>query len=171
VPIAGLSLSPIVALVMNRLYQAHPARHARLGMWSVWVLALVLSLADGRARLATGVDRHRVEIQREIGDKVRHSGRTIFLSADYGVPLEYNGLLCGTSWPIGWDLEYERLAGKPPLTPDERFESWFVEGAPEYFIVEDFRELAQQPDLVQFLSRFPVLVQGRDYAIYRLSRP
>ena len=169
VPIVGLSLTPIVALVMNRLYEVHAAWHARLAIWSVWCLALVLSLADARARLASGVDERTVEIQQEIGDKVQHSARTLFLSADYGVPLEYNGLLCGTSWPIGWDLEYERLAGKPSLTPEERFESWFAGGAPEYFIVEDFRELAQQPDLVRFLSRFPVLAQSPDYAIYRLS--
>jgi hypothetical protein len=154
---------------MHRLCEAHWAWHARLAIWRVWGLALVLSLADARARLASGGDGRKVEMQKEIGERVRHSASTIFLSADYGVPLEYNGLLCGTSWPIGWDLEYERLAGEPSLTPEERFESWFADRAPEYFIVEDFRELAQQPDLVRFLSRFPVLAQSPDYAIYRLS--
>jgi len=54
------------------------------------------------------------------------------------------------------------------LKADDRFSRWYSKHVPEYFIVEDFPELAQQPDLERFLSRFPVLVKKRDYVIYKL---
>jgi hypothetical protein len=110
-----------------------------------------------------------VALQRDIGEQVRHSRRTIFLSGDYGVPLEYHGMLCGTSWPLGWDLEWERLAGRPVLGAQERFERRYAEGAPEYFIVEDLEEFAKQPDLGRFLSRFPVVAQNDDYLVFALT--
>lgn len=170
VPIVGLSLGLIAALVMNHLYQLQPAWYSRLAIWGVWCLALVLSLADARARLADGSVERKVAIQQEIGGHVRHSAKTIFLSEDYGVPLEYNGVLCGASWPLGWDLEWERMAGKPALSAQERFDSWYAKDAPEYFIVENFREFAQQPDLGRFLARFPIVAQSGDYAIFALAR-
>jgi hypothetical protein len=170
IPIVGLSLGPIVALVMHRLYELQPARHWRLAIWGVWCLALVLSLADARARLVNPWVKGKVAIQQEIGERVRHSAKTIFLSGDYGVPLEYHGLLCGTSWPISWDLEWERLAGTPVLGAQERFDHWYANESPEYFVVEDLHEFAQQPDLRRFLSQFPIVVQNTQYVIFTLRR-
>lgn len=170
VPIVGLSLGPIVALVMNRLYELQPAWQWRLAIWGIWGLALVLSLADARARLVNAFVEHKVALQQEIGAQVRHSTKTIFLSGDYGVPLEYHGLLCGGSWPLGWDLEWERLAGRPVLSAQERFERRYAKDGPQYFIVEDLAEFEKQPDLGRFLSRFPIVAQDTDYVIYTLTR-
>ena len=170
IPIVALSLGLIVALVMQRLYELQPAWHWQLGIWGVWCLAVALSLADARARLANALAEPKVAIQQEIGERVRHSRSTIFLSGDYGVPLEYNGLLCGRSWPLGWDLEWERLAREPVLGAEERFRRHYAKDAPEYFVVEDLREFAKQPDLERFLSQFPVLAKNNDYMIYTLRR-
>jgi hypothetical protein len=170
IPIVGLSLGPVVALVMNRLFELHPRWPSRLAIWGVWCLALVLSLADARARLANASVQRKVAIQEEIGALVRHSPKTIFLSGDYGVPLQYHGLLCGISWPLGWDLEWERLAGRPVVGAQERYERWYAKDALEYFIVEDLQEFAQQPDLERFLSRFPIVAKSRDYVIFSLTR-
>jgi len=169
VPIVGLSLGPLVAIAMRHVHALQPAWYGRVAIWSTWGLALALSLADARARLAKPFVRRQVAMQEEIGEQVRHSGRTIFLSGDYGVPLEYNGLLCGRSWPLSWDLEWERLAGTPSPSAQERFEQSYAKGPPEYFIVEDRREFAGQPDLVRFLSGFPVLAQTEEYVIFTLS--
>jgi hypothetical protein len=168
IPIVALSLGPIVALAMQRAHELRPAWGWRLGIWVVWCLALALSLADARAKLANPFAERKVAIQQEIGEQVGHSRRTIFLSGDYGVPLEYNGLLCGSPWPLHSDLEWEQLTGRPVLKADDRFSRWYSKNVPEYFIVEDFPELAQQPDLERFLSRFPVLAKKRDYVIYKL---
>jgi hypothetical protein len=168
VPIAGLGLGGLVALIMNHLLERETSLLWRLAIWSTWALALALSLAEARARIVDPVAGDRVAIQEHIGEQVRHSTRTIFLSGDYGVPLEYNGLLCGKSWPLGWDLEWERLAGRPALPAEARYQRRYAEAGPEYFIIEDVTEFARQPDLERFLSRFPVVARDSSYVIFKL---
>jgi len=169
IPIVGLSLGVLVAMVQRSLWTERPEWYWRAAMASVWVLAVALSLADARARLVYPSGRRMVANQQAIGAHVRHSERTIFLSGDYGVPLEYNGLLCGISWPLGWDLEWERLAGRPATTAEQRFDRWYAKDAPEYFIVEDLNEYAAQPDLQRFLARFPVIARSDAFMIYALT--
>ncbi len=85
------------------------------------------------------------------------------------MPLEYEGLLSGSSWPLQWDLEWERLAGLMSPSAQERFNTRFTKNSPEYFIVEDLREFEQQPDLKEFLSKFPIVSQKNDYLIFKLN--
>jgi hypothetical protein len=169
VPIVGLGLGSLVGLIMHHLFERQPSRPWRLAIWSTWALALALSLAEARARIVNPASRDLVAMQERIGEEVGHSTRTIFLSGDYGVPLEYNGLLCGRSWPLGWDLEWERLAGWPSLEAEARFEQGYAQHRPEYFIVEDVTEFARQPDLERFLSRFPVVARDSAFVIYKLA--
>jgi 4-amino-4-deoxy-L-arabinose transferase-like glycosyltransferase len=168
IPIVGLSIGPIMALVMNQIRQLHPQRHWRLAAWTVLLLALVLSVRIARARLVNPDVGRKVMMQQEIGDLVQHSTRTIFLSADYGVPLEYHGLLSGLAWPLASDLEWERLAGVPIPTAEQRFKTWFSGTSPEYFIVEDLREFEQQPDLRRFLSASPIVSRGDHYVVFNV---
>ena len=79
---------------------------------------------------------------------VNHSTKTVFLSSDYGVPLEYNGLLSGSSSPLQWDLEWERLAGLKSQTAQERSNTWYAKDSVNYFI-------ERQPDLKEFRSNSP----------------
>jgi 4-amino-4-deoxy-L-arabinose transferase-like glycosyltransferase len=169
IPIVGLSLGPIVALVMNHLNYTRPQLHWRVAAWSALLLGLVLSIGVARSRLVNADSEHKVRTQREIGELVNHSTKTIFLSGDYGVPLEYEGLLSGSSWPIQWDLEWEGLAGLMSPSAQERFNTRFAKNSPEYFIVEDLREFEQQPDLKEFLSKFPIVSQKNDYLIFKLN--
>jgi hypothetical protein len=169
VPIVALALGPVVALVMNHLFELEPPRRWRVAIWSTWGLALALSLAEARAKLVNPLGAERVASQERIGELVGHSTRTIFLSGDYGVPLEYHGLLCGRSWPLGWDLEWERLAGRPGLEAGARFQRGYAQHQPEYFIVEDVTEFARQPDLERFLSRFPVVARNSSFVIFKLA--
>ncbi len=169
IPIIGLSIGPVMALVIDQLNQIHPQMHWRFAAWGVLLLALLLSIGIARSRLVNPNLEHKVKVEQEIGELVNHSTRTIFLSSDYGVPLEYNGLLSGSPWPLASDLEWEQLAGVPTLTAEERYNAWFAKNSPEYFIVEDFVEFDEQPDLKQFLSRFPIVSQNNDYVIYSLK--
>src|SRR5439155_10953898 len=139
IPIVGLSIGPLMALMMSHLEQSRPQLHWRIATWSALLLALVLSIAVARSRLVNADAEHKVRTQREIGELVNHSTKTLFLSNDYGVPLQYQGLLSGSSWPLQWDLEWERLAGVKSQTAQERFNTWFVRNSPNYFIVEDLR--------------------------------
>ena len=93
----------------------------------------------------------------------------VHLSGDYGLPLEYHGLLSGFPWPLASDLEWERLAGVPSTGAADRFREKYAGRSPHYFVVEDLQELAKQPDLERFLSRFPVVARTGDYVIFALA--
>jgi 4-amino-4-deoxy-L-arabinose transferase-like glycosyltransferase len=170
IPVVALSIGPVAALLMNALRQRRPNLPWPIGSWGILLLPLCLAIAVAKARLDNPDTAREVRSKEEIGEQVNHSSRNIFLSGDYGVPLEYHGLLSGFPWPLASDLEWERLAGVPGLDAGERFSTWFAKRAPEYFIVEDFHELEQQPDLKRFLtSRFPVVAQTDAYLIFRLK--
>jgi hypothetical protein len=170
IPIVGLSIGPVMALVMDHLNQIHPQNYWRIGAWSILLLALFLSIGIARSRLVNPNAEHVVRVEQEIGELVNHSTRTIFLSSDYGVPLEYHGLLSGSPWPLTSDLEWERLSGSPVLTVEERFNEFFSKNSPDYFIVEDLREFEGQPDLKQFLSRYSIVTHNNDYLIFDLKK-
>jgi hypothetical protein len=171
IPIVGLSIEPLMALVMNHVSQIHPQWPWRMAAWGILSVALLLSLVDARSRLVNPEFERKVRIEQEIGEHVNHSTKTIFLSSDYGVPLEYHGLLSGSAWPLASDLEWERLAGVPVLGAQERFNTWFAKDSPEYFIVEDLTEFEQQEDLKQFLvQNFGVPTQSGHYIIFDLRR-
>jgi hypothetical protein len=167
IPIVGLSIGPLLALVMNHLKQNRLP--LRMAAWTILFVALLLSLAIARSRLMNPDFERKVSLKQEMGELVNHSTKTIFMSADYGVPLEYHGLLSGSSWPLASDLEWERLAGIPVLDAEERFSARFSEYSPDYFIVEDLREFELQPDLKEFLSKFPIVSQNNDYLIFKLG--
>ena len=169
VPIVAISLSPLVALVVRRAATMHRDPAARVMLGGVLAAGLALALLDARARLANPDWQQHVAIKEEIGAAVDHSVRTVFLSADYGTPLEYHGLIAGFPWPLVADLEWEQLAGMQVLGAEERFRIWFQPRQPEFFIIEDFDQLAEQPDLEVFLeSHYPVVKHTEAYAIYDL---
>jgi len=109
---------------------------------------LLRSLGIARSKLLNTDAEHKVRPEQEIGELVNHSTKTIFLSSDYGVPLEYHGLLSDVSWPLTWDLGWEGLAGLKSPIAQERFNTWYAKEAPNYFIImESLREFERQPDL------------------------
>jgi hypothetical protein len=168
IPIVALSLGPVVALVIHNLVAAGEGWPRRVAIGAIASLALALSIGIAQTRLPAWGFERKVRIAQEIGEWVGHSTDVIYLSGDYGLPLEYHGLLSGFAWPLTSDLEWEQLAGVPARSPAERFQTWFGTHVPRYFIVEDLREFAQQPDLGRFLSRFPVVAQNDDYVIFAL---
>lgn len=171
VPIVALSLGPLGALVSERLLALNPRWYARVALAGVVGLGLLMLAVSGERRLQGGDPVDRVAISEAIGEAVGHSAKTVYLSADYGLPLEYHGRLSGRPWPLASDIEWERLAGWEVLSAEQRFETRFAGEQPDYFIIEDPQELAQQPDLAAFLARFPVAADGDSYTVYDLRRP
>jgi hypothetical protein len=169
VPIVALSLGPPVAVLARRVVRTN-----RPWPWRAAAAALGLALvagaaARGVARAGAGADPAEPRTAAEIGAVVRHTPRAVVLAADYGGALEYHGRLAGWPWPLASDLEWERLAGVPPLGAEERFRRWFAPLAPEYFVVADRRELDGQPDLAAFLAgRYPVVASAERYVVFDL---
>jgi 4-amino-4-deoxy-L-arabinose transferase-like glycosyltransferase len=168
IPVVGLSIGPIVALVVYHVNQMNPCLHWRIAAWSALSLSLVLSIGVARPRLVSPDAERKITAKQEIGELVNHSTNTVFLSPDYGVSLEYHGLLSGSPWLLASDLEWERLAERPVLTAEERFHAWFAKDSPEYFVVEDLREFEQQLDLKRFLSNFSIVSKKDNYLIFDL---
>jgi hypothetical protein len=132
--------------------------------------SIVLAAGVARARPLDASLERRVHVAEEIGALVRHSKRTVFLSGDYGLPLEYHGHVSGVPWPLASDFEWEELAGVRPKTVEQRFADLPEEGPLDYFIVFDRYEYGQQPALRTFLAaRFPLVARGHDYLIFDLG--
>jgi Dolichyl-phosphate-mannose-protein mannosyltransferase len=168
VPIVALAIGPLVALAAGRIIELHRSPVVRAVALGVVIAAVGLSLVATRGRLELPGWQEIVARKQAIGEAVGHSTRTIFLSADYGTPLEYHGLLAGRAWPTASDLEWEGLAGMPSQTAEDRFRSDYAAAAPDYFIVEDMEEYAAQPDLARFLAPFPVVAQTDGYLVIDL---
>jgi hypothetical protein len=120
----------------------------------------------------------RVRMFERIGDAVGHSRNVLVLDHDYGIPLEYYGLVSALGWPSRADMRVERLSGLRDISPRQRFEGkdarYFpavptFNPRPRFFVVTDLRELAAQPALKRFLlGRFPLVARGRGYLIFDL---
>lgn len=174
IPIVALSIVPVAAVVARALRGADGSISLarRLGVAAIVVLALLWGAVEARARLAarSGLE-DQARIAPEIGERVAHSTNTVYLASDYGLSLEYHGLLGGRPWPLVSDLEWERLAGESTLDAAARFRSEYAPHAPDYFIVVDQREFQRQEDLEAFLTQqYPVLASTDRYRIFDLRR-
>jgi hypothetical protein len=172
-----LQLIPIVALSIVPLIEAGLRLVDRLGALARVVLpaaslcvAMIGSIVYVQPSLSSPGAGDHVRNEQAIGELVGHSTRTLFLSGDYGNPLQYNGLLSGSSWPLQSDLEWESLAGRVPLPAADRFTAWFGQFAPSYFVVEDIDQLELQPDLERFLADHAVVAKTDDYIVFDLER-
>ena len=172
VPIAALSIAPLVAVVAERLIADRRTVQVSLRVAALGMLCLALGVsaiaARGRLLVRSGLE-DRPRIAAEIGRHVRHSTNTVYLSSDYGLPLEFHGELAGRPWPLVSDLEWERLAGMTPPDAEHRFRTDYAGDGPEYFIVADLPEFDRQPDLKRFLAaNSRMLVADTQYVIYQL---
>jgi hypothetical protein len=102
----------------------------------------------------------------EIGARVNHSDRVVFLSPFYGLPLQYLGEFTGAYWPRRIEYWLYRRKGERELSVSERLAALGFE--PEYFVVTHFREYANHhDDLRTFLEqRCEALAVTAAYRIY-----
>ena len=169
-PIVALTLGPIFSLVIARLLEINREKHLRVAVGLMGLIALALLAYEGRPRPLDSTMQREVNVAEEIGRQVNHAVDTVYLSSDYGLSLEYHGLLAGVPWPLISDLEWEQLAGKKVLNARERFNTFFSQTSPSHFIVLDLAAYEQQADLKKFLTdTYPILVQSDDYIIFDLD--
>jgi hypothetical protein len=174
--IVALSIGHVGALALARIRD-------RLGPGQRPVLLALAGLIAGlfvwqMHPTVSRSDENRVRMFERVGQVVRHSRALLFLDHDYGIPLEYYGLVAGTPWPSRADLRVERMDGLADIGPRQRFEgkdpryfppAEMLQPRPEFFVVTDLAELAAQPRLKRFLfERFPVMTEGRGYVIFDL---
>jgi hypothetical protein len=170
IPIVALGLAPLADAALG-FAESNWRLSTQAAAAGLLLMCVILTTFKAAPQLRAQPFASEPAIATEIGAEVQHSTRTLYLSGDYGVPLEYHGQLSGASWPIASDLEWEWLTGKPQLDAEARFQSWFAKDAPEYFVVMDLHELDEQPDLKQFLTQnFFLIVQKPDYWVFDLRQ-
>lgn len=171
IPVAVISMAMLICYVLTRAARVCPLGLLRI----VASCALLMIVVHGVSRSrAMGVPHWRLremEIAREVGERVGHSPRTVYLSNDYGKPLSYYGELAGVNWPHRYDFVHSEACGAPPIAAEERFRALGAQYPLDYFIVTDLQELDVQKDLKQFLAeRFAVTAQSQDYLIFDLRK-
>jgi hypothetical protein len=166
VPIAALSIAPLVHLVLRRA--ARQGRGWRLLFAAVLLGSLAFSAWVSRSDML-GVD-HRGEpaFWERIGTVVPRDGDTIALVQSYGHLLNYYGGRKVELWPVTSELALAGLRGNS----FDDFEAFFIkrtEGM-EYFLVTAFNQLEQQPQLAEYLNaHFTIYSEGEGYRIYDLQ--
>lgn len=170
IPVIALSLGPPGSLLLGRLDQIATHWLMRAGLWSILAVAMVLALGVSGTELARQDFDDEVRIYEEVGEAVHHSTKTVYLTEDYGYPLEYYGWLAGKNWPSS--ARAYGLSAMSDVDAEERFLTEYAGSSPEYFIVTNLQEFQEQSDLRSLLNEnFPLMVKTEDYLIYDLRNP
>jgi hypothetical protein len=169
-----LQLIPIVALSMGSLVtllDGHLREHATGWFWWLPIASglLVLLVLSGYEVAQHGRHAANFESQpvaEQIGEIVKHSNKTVFLSPYYGRPLEYLGELTGNYWPRSITSPPYQRPGERELTVEERINAFNF--LPEYFVVTDFNEFnIHHADLNDYLDKnCDLLAESESYLIF-----
>jgi len=168
VPLAALSLAPILHLVVQKV--SRQTRFWRALFALVLLGSLFFNAWAARSELLAVDYRQEPAFWARVGAAVPLDGKTIGLVQAYGNSLTYYGWRRVELWPITGELALSGLRGNQP----EGFEIFFLErtAGRAYFLITSFNQLDQQPLLADYLaSHYPVYSQGDGYLIYDLRAP
>jgi hypothetical protein len=164
-----------VACTAQQIYIHLPARRRLSISPALAMLVCGIIIIAGLAEylpttVVTEEQRRTVEVAQEIGEKLNHTSKAIYLTADWGATLEFYGEVAGTFWPdAGTTIIYD-IAGRPELTVAERLQQLIDESHYQYFIISSMVQYELQPELVHYLdSHYPMLTKTDDYVIYTLD--
>lgn len=167
-PIMAICVSPLLAIMVNTF------RRLAGGTWWLPVLACMFAVSyfswrEVKNTLYTAVFEDPA-LDREIGDIVGHSPRTVFVAYHYGLPMEYYGELAGGPWPVSIDAPLYRQPDARELSVQERLDGLgFI---PEYFVITNFDlYYRKHQDLQEYLENNCSLFAKTDqYMIYSKCR-
>jgi len=165
--IVALSLGPIGGWVA-----AHWVESTRgVGRDVVFIILLygLFSVVwDVRNQMKAVDYRPEAAMWAQIGEQLGDKG-TIALTQDYGSRVEYWGWRTVTIWPYASDIDYSKLRSGNGAAFDKLFEDY--SGKKALFLVSDFEELKNQPELKSKLNGYAIYAQGDGYVIYDLQHP
>ncbi len=128
----------------------------------------LFSLWSVRTEMKRSDYRSQPDLWRRLGREFNYGDKPVVgLFNDYGVGLMYWGYTMPAVWESTGDVKMRELAGQQQPEDDIYYK---LEGK-YYFIVTDFNELDNQPDLKKVLETFRVYERGDGYIIYDLMHP
>jgi hypothetical protein len=165
VPLAALSVAPLVGLIMERVeQQSNPWR----ALFALTLLGSLLFTAWTVRSEMLGVDySNEPPYWERIGRAIPQGGKTIALTQHYGHLINYYGWRRVDLWPTTSELNLAELRGNSI----QDFEHTFLErsNGRDYFLITTFNQLDMQPILKQYLeTNYPVFGQGDGFLIYDL---
>lgn len=175
IPIAALSLGPVLTLIHNNLKASLQSRYLAVGLLPA---AVILSMAGAGVKIVeANYDRrgrwikNEIQIAKEIGDLVGHSTKTVFLSIAMGYPLTYHGKIAGRMYVVHNEAVEKYVEKISSADPKKFLDPENLGFDPEYFIITEPWEFKRHPDLQAFLNNnFPVMTNNKDYLIYDLRK-
>lgn len=168
VPIIGLSLAPLGALVLGCLRGIPRPWQAAFVLVSLAALALPLWIT--RSTLIAQDYRNAPPYWEAVGAALPVNGSVIALTQSYGHPITYYGWRKVQLWPVSSELALASQRGEP----EKEFSAFFTsktEGI-DFFLVTAFNQLDAQPLLKDKLyNDYPVYAEGSGYIIFDLRTP
>lgn len=169
IPIAALSLAPLLKVVITRFFERNPGWFPRLVLVMLVIFGVAVQSWYARARLAVTDYRNEAFFWAEIGDKLGHDASVIGLTSDYGYRLAYWGWQGSSSWYSGGDIALRYLAGENIDLAQKFTED--VAGK-QYFLVTVFSDFNDQPVIKDLLySHYPIYAETDEYLIFDLQNP
>lgn len=168
VPLAALSIAPILDLIVKKLSQQ--TRPWKVSFALVALGALFFAAWSVRSTLLGVEYRQEPPFWERVGAAVPAEGKTIGLVQAYGNLLSYYGWRQVALWPITGELVLSDLRGAAP----QDFETFFMQrtAGVDFFLVSSFNQLELQPNLAEYLeTHFPIYSEGDGFIIYDLRAP
>ena len=167
IPLTAIGIGVVAEAVFSRL-------DSLTGKWSLSFLTLLVvsgslfNLWSLRNEMKRNDYRDQPALWTRLGREMHYGiPAVIGLFDDYGVRLEYWGLTMPAVWASSGDIYMRELAGQAQTQKDILTRLM----GKRFFIVTDFTELDNQPDLKKVLSSFPVYERGNGFIIYDIDPP
>ena len=167
IPIVALSLGPLGGWVAARWAESTQG-YGRSVIVLILLYGLFSVVWDVRNQMKAVDYRPDAAMWAQIGEQLGNKG-AIALTQDYGSRVEYWGLRTVTIWPFTSDVDYSKLRSGSRNTFSKLFE--YYSGAKVLFLVTDFDELKNQPELRAKLNGYSIYAQADGYVIYDLQHP
>ncbi|HSJ87467.1 MAG TPA: glycosyltransferase family 39 protein [Anaerolineales bacterium] len=167
IPMVAVSLSPLGEWFFARLTEATVQGAQRTIAYLILIVGMFMVIWNVRNQMKAVDYRPQAVMWAQIGQAIQDKS-VIALIQDYGARLEYWGRRNVPTWPYTGDLAAKNLRnGK--FSFDEFFADY--SSKKEFFLVTDFDELNNQPQLKARLQSFPVFAEGDGYKIFDLRKP
>jgi len=167
IPMVALSMTPIVAVVAERLSSMRPSVFARIVLAIGVAMVTITYVWYARVDLAREDFREEASFWRDLGEVLGHTNPTIGMTQDYGYRLAYWGWQDVSSWYYESDVILRELSGEN-VDLAQRFGDQ-IQGKC-YFVVTQLSRFKDQKEIHDLLyNNFPIYAQTDKYIIFQLS--
>jgi hypothetical protein len=167
IPIVALSMTPLVAIVAERISSMSPSVFARIVL-AVGVATVTFTyMWYARVDLAHEDFREEASFWWDLGEVLGHTNPAIGMTQDYGYRLAYWGWQDVSSWYYESDVILRELAGEN-VDLTQRFGDQ-IKGKC-YFVVTQFSRFNDQVEIRDLLyDKYPIYAKTDKYLIFQLA--